>query len=149
MVSIFFKIITIISEGILAVPVLGGSIIVGLLWIPLIVMLFIHILGLIVANIEGKSTTGHILGIITSILGFIPFLGWFLHCITFIVLLTEIISDSKKKDNDFYPNNNSYKTEVMPKQNHNQNHVNSNYPVIQKSNENRIIEADYEEHKKK
>lgn len=141
MFSIITKIIAIFSESILAIPVVGGSIIVAFIWIPLIVMLFIHILGIIFANIEGKSTTGHILGVLASILGFIPFLGWILHCVTFIVLITDVVSDFKNKNKNQQQNyqNKHYHAEIIPKNPNKDNSmnsahtINSNYPVVQET----------------
>lgn len=146
MVSMLFKLIAIISEGILGIPVVGGSIVLAFVWIPLVIMLFIHILGLIFANMEGKSTTGHILGIITSVLGWIPFLGWILHCVTFIVLLTDIIADSKNNQR------NKNQSEIIPngQYQHNAQNMNSNYPVRQnEKNDTNIIEGVYKEEQKK
>ncbi|ADU32474.1 membrane protein [Evansella cellulosilytica] len=74
-------------EAILAIPVLGASIIIGLLWIPLFVMLVLHIITLILTKKDGGKTTGSILGIVTSCVGWIPFVGWVMHVLTAIFLM--------------------------------------------------------------
>lgn len=82
-------------EALLAIPVLGASIIVGLLWTPLIIMLVLHIVTLILTKKDGGKTTGSVLGIVTSCLGWIPFVGMILHILSAIFLMI----DASKKDN--------------------------------------------------
>jgi hypothetical protein len=81
-----FKLITAIAETYLAIPVIGGLSVVALLWVPLAVMLVLHVITLVVSSNKKSSTSGSILGIVTSILAFIPILGWILHITTAIVL---------------------------------------------------------------
>ncbi|MFC4409022.1 hypothetical protein ACFOZY_01090 [Chungangia koreensis] len=76
-------------EGFLGIPILGGTIIVSLLWAPLFIMLALHIVGLVFASSEGTDKTGHILGIVTSVVGFIPFVGMIMHIVTAVFLLME------------------------------------------------------------
>lgn len=76
-------------EALLGIPIIGGSIIVGLLWTPLILMLVLHIIGLVVSVKADVKKTGHILGIVSSCIGFIPFVGMVLHILTAIFLLME------------------------------------------------------------
>jgi hypothetical protein len=78
--------ITAILEAVLGIPVLGGSIVIGFLYIPLFVMFVLHIISLVLVAKEGKSKAGNILGIITSCLAWIPFVGMALHIATAIVL---------------------------------------------------------------
>lgn len=85
-VNKILKLITAIGESILGIPLLGGTIIVSLLWIPLVVMFILHIITLIYSSKENTSKAGSILGIITSVLGWIPILGMFMHIITAILL---------------------------------------------------------------
>lgn len=74
-------------------PVLGGTIIIGLMWIPLAVMLIFHIVGLVFAIKENKKRTGHILGIVASCVGWIPVVGMVLHILTAIFLMMEAHKD--------------------------------------------------------
>ena len=88
-------------EAILGVPILGATIILSLLWIPLGVMLALHIVTLILTKKEGGVTTGSILGIITSCVAWIPFVGMVMHIISAIFLLI----DASKAEEQVSSNN--------------------------------------------
>ncbi|MCM2678045.1 hypothetical protein [Alkalicoccobacillus plakortidis] len=96
--GIIFKWFLGIAEASLAFPVFGGVFIAELLWIPLLIMLIMHIIGLKISKKAHLSRTGHILGIITSALGIIPVIGWTLHLITAYHLLYEASMKSKESD---------------------------------------------------
>ncbi|EGK08254.1 hypothetical protein ACFQ49_13750 [Kroppenstedtia eburnea] len=83
-----------ILEAVLAIPVLGGLIVLGNGYAPLGVMLILHIITMAVSSQAGVKKHGSILGIITSCLGWIPVLGWILHAVTAIAL----ILDAAKSD---------------------------------------------------
>jgi hypothetical protein len=87
------KLITGIGEAILAIPVLGGIIVLSFSWMPLIIMLVLHIITLVVSANERTSKFPSILGIVTSAVGWIPVVGWFMHLISAIILL---LSASRK-----------------------------------------------------
>ena len=87
--SIILKWVTGGLEALLGIPVLGGTIIISLLWTPLILMLILHIVGLVISVKANAKKVGHILGIVTSCLGFIPFVGMVLHILSAIFLLIE------------------------------------------------------------
>ncbi|AXF56711.1 hypothetical protein [Salicibibacter kimchii] len=80
-------------EALLGIPVLGGTLIISLVWIPLIAMLILHIVGLIFAAKENRQKTGHILGIIASAVGWIPGAGMVLHILSAIFLMIEAGKD--------------------------------------------------------
>lgn len=84
-------------EGLLGVPVLGGTIVIGLVWTPLAMMLILHIVTLVFTKKEGGSTKGSILGIVTSCLAWIPFVGMIMHIVSAIML----INDAAKSDNNY------------------------------------------------
>jgi 1-acyl-sn-glycerol-3-phosphate acyltransferase len=86
------KLITGIMEAILAIPVLGAIIIVSNGWMPLIIMLVLHIITLLLAVRVQGPLTGSIVGIVAACLGWIPFVGWILHAAAAIVLLVESFS---------------------------------------------------------
>lgn len=88
------KIVTGILEACLAIPILGGIVVISLLYTPLFVMLALHIVALVMSKKEGTSGTGSILGIVTSFVAWIPFVGWVMHLITAILLLV----DASKKE---------------------------------------------------
>lgn len=87
-------------EAILGIPILGATIILSFLWIPLFVMLILHIITLVITNKEGGSTTGSILGIVTSCIAWIPFVGMIMHILTAIFLMIDA-SKSDNKENQF------------------------------------------------
>ena len=76
-------------ELVLGIPVLGAIIIISTAWTALWVMLALHIVTLVFSIREQTKTHGSILGIITSLLGWIPFVGWIMHIITGILLLVD------------------------------------------------------------
>ena len=76
-------------EAILGVPVLGAAIILGLFWIPLAIMLVLHIVTLVLTKKDGGRSTGSILGIVTSCIGWIPFVGMILHILSAIFLMID------------------------------------------------------------
>lgn len=78
--------VTAILETILGIPLVGGLIIIGLWYVPLVIMLILHIISLVFASNEGKSKAGNVVGIVASCLGWIPFVGFALHIATAIVL---------------------------------------------------------------
>ena len=86
-----------IVEFILAIPILGGTIILAYVYTPLILAFIIHTIALVLRKSnESKSIAAPILGIVTSVLGFIPVLGWGLHLAAFIVYLVDISKGSYK-----------------------------------------------------
>jgi hypothetical protein len=94
------KILKIVSGGLEAfwgIPVLGGAMIVSMVWIPLIVMLALHIVTLIFSVKTGVKRTGPILGIITSAIGWIPVVGMVMHILSAIFLLIEGINQKTEK----------------------------------------------------
>lgn len=76
-------------EVLLGFPVVGGSIIISMLWTPLLVALGLHIATLVFCSQEGTNRHGSVLGIVTSVIGFIPIVGMIMHIITAIVLLID------------------------------------------------------------
>lgn len=76
-------------EAFWGIPVIGGLMVAGLYWTPLVLMLALHIVSLIIASKCGRKKTGNILGIITSCLAWIPMLGMTMHIISAIFLMIE------------------------------------------------------------
>jgi hypothetical protein len=83
-------------EALLGVPILGGTIVIGLVWTPLAMMLILHIITLVFTKKEGGSPTGSILGIVTSCVAWIPVVGMIMHIISAIFLM---IDAAKAQDN--------------------------------------------------
>lgn len=76
-------------EAILGIPFIGGSIVIGFGYTPLVVALIIHIITLVMAKKAGVTAFGNILGIVTSCLAWIPILGMILHIISAIFILLD------------------------------------------------------------
>ncbi|MFD1428388.1 hypothetical protein JOD24_003129 [Kroppenstedtia sanguinis] len=83
-------------EGILAIPVLGGLIVVTNSYTPLVVMLVLHIITLVISIRAQVNKYGSIMGIITSCLAWIPILGWFLHILAAILLMIDAVKNDSK-----------------------------------------------------
>jgi hypothetical protein len=91
--------VTGILEAILGIPLLGGAIVLAFVYTPLFVMLVLHIITLVFASSESKPKAGSILGIVTSVIGWIPFVGMAMHIASAIVLL---ITASKSENRQAY-----------------------------------------------
>ncbi|HFJ9376887.1 hypothetical protein P4T70_24110 [Bacillus mobilis] len=96
-VATTLKWVTFGVEAFFAIPIVGGTFILSFLWIPLFIALLLHIATIVMCKKEGASIGGNVVGIIASVLGAIPFLGWLLHLITAIVLLIEGVRISKSE----------------------------------------------------
>lgn len=79
-------------EILLAIPILGALIVMGSSYVALIIMFILHVVTLAISVNNKDSVHGSILGIITSVLAWIPFVGWILHLITGILLLVSAAS---------------------------------------------------------
>lgn len=86
-VSRILKWVTGALEALLGIPVLGATIIVGLLWTPLLIMLVLHIITLVLTKKDGGASVGSILGIITSCIAWIPIVGMIMHILSAIFLM--------------------------------------------------------------
>lgn len=84
-------------EAVLGFPIVGATIIMGLTYVPLLIMLGLHIFTLVIASREGTKKAGSITGIITSFIGIIPGVGITMHIITAIILLLDAGKSSMNK----------------------------------------------------
>lgn len=80
-----------LTELILAIPVLGGSIVVGSAYSALVFGFIIHLLVFIMAAIKGRGKVAPVFGMITCALAWIPFLGWIMHTISAVIYLVAIV----------------------------------------------------------
>jgi predicted branched-subunit amino acid permease len=94
-VSTILKWVTGGLEALLGIPILGGTLIIGLAWTPLIVMLILHIVTLVFSVRENEKKHGSILGIVTSCVAWIPFVGMTMHIITAIILMIDAYNARK------------------------------------------------------
>lgn len=95
-VAKLFKWGTFAYEAFLALPVIGGLFIIANGWVPLAIAFLLHAVAIVILQRERKPIVGNVLGIITSILAFIPIVGWVMHGVTALVLLFEGISSSRQ-----------------------------------------------------
>lgn len=93
------KIVTGSLEAFLAIPIIGGAIVISTLYIPLLVLLILHIITFVISSKERTSKIGSAFGIVTSLLAWIPFLGWVLHLITALILIVDSIRKDKRVQN--------------------------------------------------
>ncbi|MFC4306068.1 hypothetical protein [Cohnella boryungensis] len=81
-------------EAILGIPVFGGLIIMGTYYTPLLIMFILHIITLVLSAKNNETKYGSILGIVTSVVAWIPIVGMIMHIITAVMLM---VSAAKKE----------------------------------------------------
>lgn len=86
-ISIVLLWITGLAEAMLAIPFVGGSFVLSTGWAALGFMFLLHAVTLFFCFREYSPKSGSILGIITSLVAWIPGIGWLMHLITAAVLL--------------------------------------------------------------
>ncbi|REK69364.1 hypothetical protein [Paenibacillus paeoniae] len=74
-------------EILLGIPLIGGAFILSTAYVPLGIMLILHIVTLVLSASNKEPKYGSILGIVTSVVAWIPFVGMALHIITGILLM--------------------------------------------------------------
>ncbi|HEY2493485.1 MAG TPA: hypothetical protein VGI33_11295 [Paenibacillus sp.] len=94
--SKLLKWITFAVEAFFAIPLIGGGFILSYGWTPLIAALILHVIAIMSLLKDRRSIIGNGLGVITSLVGIIPIIGWIMHAITALVLLIEAISLQSK-----------------------------------------------------
>ncbi|PGK52135.1 hypothetical protein CN918_30555 [Priestia megaterium] len=76
-------------EALWGFPFLGGTLVIGMAYSPLVLMMAVHIVGLVFAIKTNKVRTGNIMGIICSAIAWIPFVGMIMHILTAVFLFIE------------------------------------------------------------
>ncbi|SDX60564.1 hypothetical protein [Paenibacillus sp. CF384] len=74
-------------EIFLAIPILGALVVIGTSYSALGFMLIIHLVTLILSKKDREPIYGSVLGIVTCLLAWIPFVGWILHLLSGIFLM--------------------------------------------------------------
>lgn len=95
-VSRIMKWVTGSFEAILGIPVLGGMLVIGTYYTPLFIMLALHIITLVLTKRDSGHSTGSVLGIITSCVAWIPFVGMVMHILSAIFLMIGASTKDKK-----------------------------------------------------
>ena len=97
-ISVALLWITGLAEAFLAIPLIGGGFVISTGYSALGVMFVLHAITLFFCFREYSPKTGSILGIITSLIAWIPGIGWGFHLITAAVLLiTAAMSGSRAR----------------------------------------------------
>jgi len=88
-VNRWYKIGIGLVELFFSIPILGGAIILAHAWSPLIVLFILHLVGVIMSANAHNAKSGHILGMIGNVIGFIPVVGMIFHFLTGITLVVQ------------------------------------------------------------
>ncbi|HJF32743.1 MAG TPA: hypothetical protein K8V56_13350 [Sporosarcina psychrophila] len=90
------KWVTALAEGFLAIPLLGGLFVVTSGYSVLGVMFVLHAITLLLSIREMQGKAASILGLVTSVVSAIPFIGWFMHLITAVALFLSAITSRRR-----------------------------------------------------
>ena len=83
-------------EALLGIPIIGGSIVLGFGYMPLLIALVLHIVTVVLAKKAGVTAFGNYFGIITACLAWIPILGMILHILSAIFILLGALTQRSK-----------------------------------------------------
>lgn len=88
--AFILAILATVFEGVLAIPILGGTIVIGTYYMALVFMFIIHgaILTLRILD-KQDDKVAPIFGLVTSVVAFIPFVGFVMHIVTFILYVID------------------------------------------------------------
>lgn len=89
-------------EALLGIPVIGGAFVLSMAWTPLMFMAILHIVTIIFSTRDGQAKAGNILGLITSLLGWIPFVGMIMHIISAILIMVDAYKSNSKSVNQTF-----------------------------------------------
>lgn len=88
-------------ELLLAIPFLGGLIVMGSGYSVLGLAFILHAVTLVLSSRDKEPIYGSVVGIITSALAWIPILGWLLHLITAILLMVSAAQKSRRNHHTY------------------------------------------------
>lgn len=88
---IILSIVILLFEATLAIPVIGGVIVISSGYTVIGLMLALHIANLVLRIIDGQSKFTPIFGIVLTLLTWIPVIGWLVHCALAITYLIDVI----------------------------------------------------------
>lgn len=86
-ISRILKLISGLCELCLAIPIIGGLFVIGTGYTALWFMFMLHLITLVLSLYNQEPSYGPVAGMITSLIAWIPFVGWILHVVTGILLL--------------------------------------------------------------
>lgn len=96
MISIISTALAFLLEGFLAIPIIGGASVIASGYSLLFIALVLHIVALVSRFKFGTHRYAPIMGIICSLLAWIPLVGMALHAITFITYLVDLLQKNEK-----------------------------------------------------
>lgn len=97
-VSRILKWVTGGMEALLAIPLFGASIVIGSYYTVLPIMLVLHIATLVLTKRDNGHSVGSILGIVTSCIAWIPFIGMVMHTLSAIFLMIGASKEDSSSD---------------------------------------------------
>ncbi len=83
--------IALLYELFLAIPILGGTVVIGSGYSALTVALVIHIIVLVLRFVTGHSKIVPIIAIVLTLLTWVPFLGWAIHSVLALAYFIDLI----------------------------------------------------------
>jgi len=86
------KIIALIFQVILAIPILGGTIVLSTGYGALGLGFIIHVVVFVLALKSNGAKLGSIFGMVTNLIAWIPFVGWAFHTITAVIYALEVLT---------------------------------------------------------
>ncbi|MFC7364373.1 MULTISPECIES: hypothetical protein [Bhargavaea] len=95
--STIMRWVTGLGEAFLAIPFLGGLYVMGSGYTLLGVMFVLHAITLILAIRDFSAKSGSIAGLVTSAIAWIPFLGWFMHAVSAVLLIIQAVTSRPKQ----------------------------------------------------
>lgn len=96
--------ISALLEAILAIPFIGGIIVISSGYTALVVMLILHATTYYFCSRTNRNASGSIIGIVTSLIAWIPIIGWAMHLSTAILLFINSAIKERQLFNYDYPN---------------------------------------------
>ncbi len=95
LVSRILKWVTGSFEAILGISLLGGALVIGAYYTPLFIMLTLHIVTLIFTKKDNGASVGNTLGIITSCIVWVPFVGMIMHILSAVFIMIDASKPDK------------------------------------------------------
>ncbi|QJC53280.1 hypothetical protein HGI30_17995 [Paenibacillus albicereus] len=97
------RLISGICEGLLAIPILGGLFVISSGYAALGFMFVFHLIVLFVSLSHREPVYGSAAGLAASLLGWIPFLGFFLHLISALLLVVSAFQGGPRRPERYGP----------------------------------------------
>ncbi|GGH31953.1 hypothetical protein [Paenibacillus segetis] len=82
-------------EIVLAIPLFGAAIVIGSFYTALGIMLILHIVTLVLSSQNNEPKYGSVIGIVTSLVAWVPIVGWILHLLSGIFLMVTAAKKAK------------------------------------------------------